>query len=161
VIFGVVWDWAMMHINNRIQFAKDTLTWVAPAIGIPGLRYFQDSRDQRNELFVRDASTYTLGALLFLGIYFGGKKLLARLFTGKPIKIQSLGKKQISFKFPWLSNDHREMIAFLAALMANITYAGIGAVQLSKWLGRGTTSASQALTPFSSQSNQKPTTFTF
>lgn len=101
-----------MNISKNVEYTQKALTWVAPAIGIPALRYFQDSKEQRNELFVRDASTYSLGALLFLGTYFGGLHLLKR--------------------FPDLSDTAREMIPFISALAVNILYAGVGSVRLSK-----------------------------
>ncbi|MCE3234235.1 MAG: hypothetical protein K0Q50_415, partial [Vampirovibrio sp.] len=102
-----------MIISNKVQFTRDALTWVAPAIGIPTLRYFQDDKAQRKELFVRDASTYTLGALLFLGTYFAGKRMMHH--------------------FPRLGDGSRELIPFTVALAVNILYAGIGSVRLSKW----------------------------
>lgn len=102
-----------LNISPKVQFTRDALTWVAPAIGIPTLRYFQDDKAQRSELFVRDASTYTLGALLFLGTYFAGKRMMTH--------------------FPTLGNGTRELIPFVTALAVNILYAGVGSVRLSKW----------------------------
>lgn len=102
-----------LTISPKVQFTRDALTWVAPAIGIPTLRYFQDDKAQRRELFVRDASTYTLGALLFLGTYFAGKRMMTH--------------------FPQLGNGARELIPFVTALAVNILYAGVGSVRLSKW----------------------------
>lgn len=102
-----------MRVTNPLNLTKDVLTWVAPAAGIPALRYFQDDKSQRKELFVRDASTYMLGAFLFLGLYHGGKRLLANPFIT-------------------MSGQAKDVTAFMAALTANILYAGFGAVWLSK-----------------------------
>jgi hypothetical protein len=114
------------------KFAKETLTWVAPAVGIPALRYFQDQKEQRKELFIRDASTYSIGALLYLGLFFGGKSLLKHLK-------------------PTLNEHVRDLSAFLVAITANIAYAGIGAVRISQKFQSPTpkqTIASWASTPF-------------
>jgi hypothetical protein len=96
---------------------KEALTWVLPTVAIPTLRYFQDDRKERNRLFIRDASTYTLGTLIFLVVYRAGLALLRK----SPLP-PGEGK--------------RDLLAFLAALAANILYAGIGAVRLSKHLGQ-------------------------
>lgn len=104
--------------TNKVEFIKDTVTWVAPAIGIPALRYFQDRKEQRNELFVRDASTYSIGALIYISTLFGGQALLNRY-----------AKKQ-------LSEPSRKLIPFFVALTANILYAGIGSVRLSQLFSR-------------------------
>lgn len=105
-------------INNKVEFTKDTVTWIAPAIGIPALRYFQDRKEQRNELFVRDASTYSIGALIYISTLFGGQALLNRY-----------AEKQ-------LSAASRKLIPFFVALTANILYAGIGSVRLSQLFSR-------------------------
>lgn len=97
--------------------AKELSTWLAPAVGIPALRYFQDDRKERNRLFIRDASTYTLGALIFLVVYRAGFALLCK----SPLSI---------------NERTRDLVAFLIALTTNILYAGIGAVRLSRRLGR-------------------------
>ncbi len=114
------------------KFAKETLTWVAPAVGIPALRYFQDQKEQRKELFVRDASTYSVGALIYLGLFFGGKSFLKHLK-------------------PTLNEHVRDLSAFLVAITANIVYAGIGAVRISQKFHSSTqpqTPTSWASTPF-------------
>lgn len=92
---------------------REVLTWVAPALGIPALRFFQDAREQRKELFVRDASTYTIGALIFLGTRMVGQSLLRR--SSLP-----------------MSKAAKDMTAFMVALGANIVYAGVGSVRLSQ-----------------------------
>lgn len=105
----------MARIVNRVGLTKEVLTWVVPAVGIPALRYFQDNHTQRNELFIRDASTYAMGALLFLSLYNGGKSVLKRLPRAKS-----------------MSESARDLTAFLTALSANILYAGVGAVKFSQ-----------------------------
>lgn len=114
-----------------VQLTKDTLTWVAPAVGIPALRYFQDRKEQRNELFVRDASTYSLGALIFLGIFFGGKAVLRRYES----PLNQWIEKKWNRPALRLNSNKIELIAYLPALAANILYAGIGSVRLSQWFG--------------------------
>lgn len=104
-------------LGKTLSNIRETLIWVAPAFGIPGLRYFQDSKEQRNELFVRDASTYSIGAMVYLVTFFGGRKLM-----------QS--------QFPKMGATVHDFIPFLAALTLNILYAGIGAVRFSKWMSQ-------------------------
>lgn len=100
---------------NALKMTKETLTWVAPSVGIPSLRYFQDSKEQRRELFIRDAATYSLGAVTYLVLFYGGKRAMGHFF-------------------PKMKEELKEFIPFLVALAANITYSGIGAVRLSKYL---------------------------
>lgn len=105
---------SLSQINAKhFPVIKDVLTWTAPALLIPTLRYFQDPPEQRKELFLRDASTYSAGAALFLGLGLLGKRLLNRWGT---------------FKTP----ATRDLVAFLVALAANILYAGVGALHFSR-----------------------------
>lgn len=104
-------------LGKTLSNIRETLIWVAPAFGIPGLRYFQDSKEQRNELFVRDASTYSVGAMVYLVTFFGGRKLMQT-------------------QFPKMGATVHDFIPFLAALTLNILYAGIGAVRFSKWMSQ-------------------------
>lgn len=101
------------------------LTWTAPAIAIPGLRYTQDTHLQRKELFIRDASTYSIGAGLFFAAEWAAKKLLD---CGNIIK----------------NMERRELVAFMVGLTVNLLYAGIGAVRLSKAFSRYQDKAHQA-----------------
>ena len=129
-----------MRIPNRLEFARDALTWGAPAIGIPALRYFQDDKENRNALFVRDASTYSVGAVSFWATQYGIRRLLDRM-AGKEIQLKTPNflHSVLGDKFPKQAlNMPKELetikfIAFAAALAANIAYAGIGAVRLSQW----------------------------
>lgn len=118
--------------DKRLKQIKDTVTWVAPAIGIPALRYFQDRKEQRNELFVRDASTYSIGALTFLGVFFGGKFALKRYAP----TLNHWFRQKLGAKKPVLYENSIELISFLSALSANIAYAGIGSVRLSQFVSR-------------------------
>jgi hypothetical protein len=97
---------------RKTELVKEMVTWVAPVLVIPALRYFQEKPEQRNELFIRDASTYGFGACLFLGIQFVGRALLRKS------------------RIP-LTKPAQELAAFLVAFSANMLYAGIGAVKLS------------------------------
>ena len=100
-------------INPRnVGAIKEVLTWTAPALVVPALRFQQDDRANRKELFLRDASTYTLGAALFLGTAFIGRHLLGKLSVFSPAV--------------------RDFTSFMVALTANLLYAGVGAVKLSK-----------------------------
>jgi hypothetical protein len=102
----------LIHKGNVERIGK-ILTWTAPAIAIPGLRYTQDSKTQRKELFVRDASTYSIGTVTFFGTEYIVKKGLDH--------------------FKLIRNlDQRALVAFLVGLTANLLYAGIGAVRFSK-----------------------------
>jgi len=106
----------LIHAKN-VETIKKVFTWTAPAIAIPGLRYTQDSHQQRKELFIRDASTYSVGALTFFVAEWISKKTLDR-FHLIPDKGQ------------------RSLAAFLIGLTANLLYAGIGAVRFSKAFSR-------------------------
>lgn len=110
-------------------FAKPSiqkiLTWTAPAIAIPGLRYTQDTHLQRKELFIRDASTYSIGAGLFFAAEWLAKKLLD---CGN--MIQNL--------------ERRNLAAFMVGLTVNLLYAGIGAVRISKAFSKYQAKASKA-----------------
>lgn len=90
------------------------ITWVAPAIGIPALRYLHDAKDRRKELFLRDATTYSLGTVIYFAVGFLTKKLLTALNLFK-------------------NAANRDFASFLMAITANILYAGIGAVKLSQY----------------------------
>lgn len=108
----------LSQINAKhFPLIKDVLTWTAPALLIPAFRYFQDPPQQRKELFLRDASTYSVGAGLFLGLGLLSRKLLNRWGT---------------FKNP----ASKDLAAFLIALGANILYAGVGAVHFSRRFSR-------------------------
>jgi len=125
-------------LGKTLSNLRETLIWVAPALGIPGLRYFQDSKEQRNELFVRDASTYSVGAMIYLAAFFGGRKLMQHYF-------------------PKLGAIAHDFLPFLAALTLNILYAGIGAVRFSKWMSQKTQiGPSPATSPFSGQAHLPP-----
>jgi hypothetical protein len=107
---------------------REIMTWVAPAIGIPGLRYFQDDKEQRKQLFIRDASTYTLGALTFLALKNGVLYGLEH-------------SKTILRKIP--SGETRHTLAFMVGLAGNILYAGIGAIYLSQKFGKSSSETTQ------------------
>ncbi len=125
-------------LGKTLSNIRETLIWVAPALGIPGLRYFQDSKEQRNELFIRDASTYSIGAMVYLVAFFGGRKLMQRYF-------------------PKLGAIAHDFLPFLAALTLNILYAGIGAVRFSKWMSqKPKTGPLPATSPFSGQGHIPP-----
>jgi hypothetical protein len=99
-------------------------TWIVPAIAIPGQRYAQDARDQRNELFVRDASTYTIGA----AAYYVGEALTKKVLTRY---------QKVLSRFRVLnSNPKFEFAVFLGGLSANVLYAGTGAVHVSHAIAR-------------------------
>lgn len=114
------------------------LTWTAPAIAIPALRYTQDSHQRRAELFIRDASTYTIGALLFLGT-------------------DRLTKKILDFYKIFQKEESRKLTAFLVGLTLNLLYAGIGAVHLSKLFTKKTTPP--VVTPIANANYLPTTTF--
>lgn len=107
----------MLLLAKHLPVVKEVLTWTAPAVLIPSLRYSQDSQEQRKELFLRDASTYSFGAILFLSMGLLGRNLMRR---HKVFNTQ----------------EARDFVAFLIALGGNILYAGIGAPRLSKSLSK-------------------------
>lgn len=109
----------------KVQTIRKVLTWTAPAIAIPGLRFTQDSHEQRKELFIRDASTYSIGAFTFLAMEAATMRGLTAL-THTRLNHFSL------------VNDatKRNLTAFIVGLTANLLYAGIGAVRFSKAFSR-------------------------
>lgn len=99
------------------QVVREVLTWGLPPLAIPTMRYLQDPPESRKQLFVRDASTYVMGA----AIYF----LVGR------------GSLHLFNRFKVIPNlVYREMTAFLLGLTANLLYAGVGAVHFSHWVNR-------------------------
>ena len=104
-------------IASRVLTTENILTWTAPAVAIPGLRYTQDSQQNRKELFIRDASTYSIGALTFF-------------------LVRQIARKGMDYFHLFRSNDTRYLIAFLIGLTANLLYAGIGAVKFSHAFSR-------------------------
>lgn len=118
---------AKTYIEKHEKPITEALTWVGPAISIPALRYFQDDPQQRKELFVRDASTYTVGAMLYIGVRLAVSQLL------NEGKIR-LGKYKIPlFHKPLpLGKGVKEIIAVIAGLTVNVTFAGIGATYFSR-----------------------------
>lgn len=96
---------ALTKLARDPKKIMEIMTWVSPALFIPAMRFTQDEENQRVKLFVRDFTTLSLGA----GIYLGTKALMMRATGG------------------------RELLSFGIALAANLTYAGIGAVKFSQW----------------------------
>ncbi|MEI7475091.1 MAG: hypothetical protein WCK67_09980 [bacterium] len=96
-----------------LQKVKDVITWTAPSVFIPSIRYLQDPPDRRNELFARDFTTYSIGA----GIYF-----IAGIMSKKLLDKTKLIK----------SEEVKEFISFLSAITFNILYASIGAIKISQ-----------------------------
>ena len=115
---------AMAATPRGYEQLRKACIWIAPAIAIPSLRYTQDNRGQRNELFVRDASTYTIGA----AIYYVGELVAKKVL---------MPYQQTLSRFRLLNNNHKlELAAFLVGLSANLLYAGIGAVHVSHAIAR-------------------------
>jgi hypothetical protein len=108
---------------SSLSKIKDYLTWLMPPLVIPALRYCQDPLEERNKLFARDFSTYSLGAGLFLGVKAGLGVVLKK--TG-------------------LNPDVQDFVSFAAALTLNLLYAGLVAPNLSAWLKPSNTSTPAA-----------------
>lgn len=102
-----------LPITKKYEITKNILTWSVPPIVIPALRFYQDPPDERKKLWVRDFTTYSIGAAIFLAT-----ELAANFF----LKRSKLIRKE----------NQRNFTSFLAGLIANQLYAGIGAVKLSK-----------------------------
>lgn len=100
------------HQANQIQ---NVITWTAPALVIPALRYLNDDKQDRERLFVRDFSTYLLGSGLYLGV-------------------QALSYHTLHRVAPHWSLPQVQLASFGLALTANLLYAGVGAVYVSKWV---------------------------
>ncbi len=86
----------LKNIKDPALMAERVITWCAPVLLIPALRYVQDSdkpKDLRNELFVRDLSSWALGT----GIYFASLIVAAKTMnSGKIFKTASEGTKRIA-----------------------------------------------------------------
>lgn len=114
-----------MHIGGisglvnpeRLLKAQEILTWTTPSIVIPALRFVQDDPKVRKELFIRDFTSYAIGGCS----YFAGTAL-GQLF----FKTTQLVKNKPMVNF----------LSFLTGLAGYLLYSGIGAVQLSKKLGK-------------------------
>jgi len=95
---------------------RDAIIWATPALGIPTLRFFQDPPETRKKMFIRDFGTYTVGAATFI---------LTNILTTKTLnKVLKDNIKNRDIKI--------DFIALGIALLANILYAGIGAVKVSE-----------------------------
>jgi hypothetical protein len=94
-------------------------TWLLPAVAIPTLRYINDDKKERDRLFVRDASTYVIGAGLFLGVRAFSQHVLTVLTKQGRVS---------------LSPHYAKLMSFFLALAANLAYSGVGAVKVSKWV---------------------------
>ncbi len=106
------------------QTRGEMAVWGLPAVGIPTLRYFQDDKDERLKLFVRDGTTYTIGALTYFAVSVPVRAMLKKL--AKP-----------------MTTPVREFFSILAGVGGNVLYAGIGAVKVSEWVSRKTSAHKQ------------------
>lgn len=89
------------------------LWWVLPPIVIPSLRWLQDPPKLKNKLFIRDFTTYSIGAVVFFAV-----KYLSEAAAG-----------------PFIKNLQAKcLLGSAVGLAANLLYAGIGAIKLSQWL---------------------------
>jgi hypothetical protein len=100
---------------QKVKSLTQTLTWTAPAVVIPSLRFVQDVKarpETANELFIRDFTSYAIGATCFL---------VGKYLANKGFKAAGLFK-----------NDHlREFTAFLTGLTGYLLYSGIGALKVA------------------------------
>ncbi len=98
---------------KKLHAIETLVTWGAPPVFIPLLRLYQDPPKQRWKLFARDFSTYSVGTGLFFLTGLGVHRLLSKtaLIPHQPT---------------------RRLLSFMAAITANVLYAGIGAVKLSE-----------------------------
>ncbi len=87
--------------------------WLIPGLGIPALRYFNDPKETRNQLFFRDLSTYVTGAII---AFVGGEAIERQLARFKPFE---------NFRV-------RSLTALVSALSLYVLYSGIAAVKLSE-----------------------------
>jgi hypothetical protein len=108
---------ASLFTPQKTERLIQTLTWVAPAAVIPTLRFVQDTRqrpEMSKELFVRDFTTYSIGAALFLGLSIASEKLYQslKLFKG--------------------NNNKIKFAAFMTGLVPYLLYSGIGALKIAE-----------------------------
>jgi hypothetical protein len=101
--------------DKSFQLMERRLTWIVPPLVIPALRYMQDSVETRDKLFIRDFTTYSIGAAAFFA---------ASLLAKKGFQSVRL------FRQPAIQN----FAAFMVGLACNQLYAGVGAIKLSEWL---------------------------
>lgn len=93
------------------------LAVAAPAITVPTLRYFSahDPKSMKMNLWIRDFTASSIGALLVLGI----PEVLARTF--KKARFLTQNKPMMG------------MLAFIPGLLAMTYFNGIGCVKVSEW----------------------------
>jgi hypothetical protein len=91
------------------------MMWIGPATLIPAMRYFQDPKETRDQLFVRDFSTYSLGA----GLFYGAASLTEKV----------MDKAKLVKHLP-----ARGFVGFLAGFTAYNAFSGMGALKLAKEL---------------------------
>ena len=101
-------------IKQHAPQIERVITWAGPPLIIPALRFSRDDPEHRNELFVRDFSSWSIGSAGFLG----GSALSAILLKKLPQK---------------LSNTTIRLTSFLVGFTIYCLYSGIGALKLSKW----------------------------
>jgi hypothetical protein len=100
----------------NFQRIQDVSTWVAPAVVVPLVRYTQDPEEDRNQLFVRDFGTLSVGAGVYLGTRY---KLMPALLN----RLNAFPKNPAARRF-W---------SYLPAHLLAIAHGGIVAVQFSHW----------------------------
>jgi hypothetical protein len=101
-------------LKNFVK-ADQAIVWLIPTLCVPSIRFFQDPVTERKKLFVRDFSTYAIGAALFF--------MVAR-FSDEVLK------KTIQ------DTTRRYLASIFAGTAASVVFCGIGAVRLSQWMGR-------------------------
>lgn len=108
-------------LTDPFSSIMTNLTWVMPAVFIPTARRIIDGNNYKdtpglaNQLYVRDLTTYSIGAATFFAVRTLAYEALSRT---KLIK----------------SDPKAYFAASLAGLGANLLYAGIGAPKLSQFL---------------------------
>ncbi len=125
---------------QNVRKVETALTWITPPLAIPALRYFQDPPELRKTLFVRDFTTYSIGAGIFL---------LTGWLTHTALKASGIIKNPSVLK----------LAAFLTALTANLLYAGVGAIKLSQRLNPAQKAASAPPVKLPSQAPKPMQTF--
>jgi hypothetical protein len=90
----------------------ELMTWTLPAAVVPSLRWFQDKPELRNQLFIRDFVTFSLGS-----VHYFGAQLLTQFALKNVVPKQRL-----------------KPFSAATGLAAYMAFAGVGALRISKWL---------------------------
>jgi hypothetical protein len=109
---------------NGVLLVAEIMTWIVPTLVVPAVRFLQEDKDIRHRLFVRDISTYGVGACCY--------------FLGKLLSLKILQPRIADATL-------RTLISMGLGVTVNMAFAGFGSVRLSKRVARRDVSKQAAM----------------